>query len=92
MYVTSLIAPFTVNTMPEATLKAYADHGQVGPPISVKEELDRELDLIQFALAGVDVSELAEELQQQGAKSFVKSWNALMDVIASKRVELKKAS
>jgi transaldolase len=92
MYVASLVAPFTVNTMPEATLIAFAEHGRIGPPISLKEELDRELDLIQFALVGVDVSELAVELQQQGANSFVKSWNDLMDVIASKRIELKKAS
>ena len=69
--------------MPEGTLKAFADHGEVGP-IMAADGGDCEAVLAQFAKAGVDVDALAAQLQDEGAKSFVKSWNELMAVIASK--------
>ena len=90
LYVKALAAPFTVNTMPEGTFKAFADHGEIGellPP----DGGDCEEVLAQFK-AGIDVDALAAQLQDEGAKSFVKSWNELMEVIASKSAALGKAS
>jgi transaldolase len=91
LYVKALAAPFTVNTMPEGTLNALADHGELGatmPP----DGGDCEEVLNQFAKAGVDVIALATQLQDEGAKSFVESWNELMAVIASKSAVLKGAA
>jgi transaldolase len=88
LYVRALAAPFTVNTMPEATLKALADHGEIGP-IMAGDGGDCEKVLDQFAKAGVNVDDLAACLQDEGAKSFVKSWNDLMAVIAVKSAALK---
>jgi transaldolase len=90
LYVKSLAAPFTVNTMPEGTLKALADHGEVGPILPAhggdcEEVLDR------FAKAGIDLGTLAARLQDEGAKSFVKSWDELLAVIAAKSAALAKA-
>lgn len=86
-YVQALAAPFTVNTMPEATLKAYGDHSDVPKGMSVdRNSIDGVVQ--QFSAAGVDVDRLGLDLQDQGAKSFVKSWAELMDVIASKGAEL----
>ncbi|MFL5309633.1 MAG: transaldolase [Myxococcales bacterium] len=91
LYVKSLAAPFTVNTMPEGTLKALADHGSVGG-ILTADGGDSEEVLARFAAAGVDVDALASRLQDEGAKSFVGSWTDLMDVIASKTAAVDKAS
>jgi transaldolase len=90
LYVKALAAPFTVNTMPEGTLKALADHGEVGQTL-VADGGDAEQVLAQFTKAGVDIDALAARLQDEGAKSFVKSWNGLMDVIASKTAVLQTA-
>jgi len=91
LYVQALAAPFTVNTMPEATLKALADHGVVGAAMPI-DGGDADEVLARFATAGIDVQALAAQLQDEGAKSFVKSWNDLMGVIASKSTVLKRAS
>lgn len=91
LYVKALAAPFTVNTMPEATLKALAEHTELGSILAV-DGGDCEEVLAQFAKAGIDVDALASQLQEEGAKSFVKSWNDLMAVIASKSAVLKKAA
>jgi transaldolase len=91
LYVNALAAPFTVNTMPEGTLKALADHGEVGD-ILPADGGDCEEVLAQFAKAGIDVDRLAAQLQDEGAKSFVKSWNDLMAVIASKSAVLNRAA
>ena len=90
LYVKALAAPFTVNTMPEGTLKALADHGEISEIMSA-DGGDCEAVLGQFAKAGFDVDALAVQLQEEGAKSFVNSWNELMGVIASKSATLKKA-
>jgi len=90
LYVKSLAAPFTVNTMPESTLIALAKHDQLGS-ILPGDGGDCEEVLAAFAKAGVDIDELAHRLQEDGAKAFAKSWNGLMDVIASKIATLKKA-
>jgi transaldolase len=91
LYIESLAAPFTVNTMPEATLKAFADHGKVGHPMPA-DGGDCEHVLAEFSKAGVDVDALAAQLQTEGAKSFSKSWNDLMEVIASKTEALRMAA
>jgi transaldolase len=88
LYVKALAAPFTVNTMPEGTLKALADHGDTGPALP-PDGGDCEEVIGEFAKAGIDVDALAIQLQQDGAKSFVSSWNELMAVIAAKSTALK---
>jgi transaldolase len=90
LYVHALAAPLTVNTMPEATLKAFADHGSVGAPMPA-DGGDCETVLAAFTQAGVDVDALAATLQREGAAAFVKSWTDLMDVIAEKSAVLEKA-
>jgi transaldolase len=90
LYVKALAAPFTVNTMPDNTLKALADHGEIGAVLPA-DGGDCEETLAQFAGAGIDIDALAAELQDEGAKSFVKSWNELMAVIDSKTAALKTA-
>jgi transaldolase len=89
LYIKALAAPFTVNTMPEATLKALATHTELGE-IMAADGGDCEEVLARFAKAGIDVNALAAQLQDEGARSFVKSWNELMSVIASKSDTLKK--
>jgi len=91
LYVKSLAAPYTVNTMPEGTLTALAKHHQLGS-ILPADGGDCEEVLAKFVKAGFDLDELASRLQEDGAKSFANSWNALMDVIASKSAVLEKAS
>jgi transaldolase len=90
LYIKALASPFTVNTMPEATLKALADHGEIGPAMAT-DGGDCEKVLADFAKAGINVETLAAQLQDEGAKSFVKSWNELLAVIASKSATLKEA-
>ena len=88
LYINALAAPFTVNTMPEGTLKALADHGVVGAAMPT----DGEDVLARFDAAKIDVRALAARLQDEGAKAFVNSWNELMGVIGSKSDLLKRAS
>jgi transaldolase len=83
LYVKALAAPFTVNTMPESTLKALANHTELGTIIPA-DGGDCEDVLARFGKAGVDVDALAAQLQEEGAKSFANSWNGLMDVITAK--------
>ena len=90
LYVEALAAPYTVNTMPESTLLDLYDHGNIGattPP----DGGDCEAVLAQFKEAGVDIDAVAATLQTEGAASFVKSWNELMSVLASKSETLKAA-
>jgi len=87
LYVKALAAPLTVNTMPEGTLKAFADHGEIGALIAA-DGGDCDEVLARFGKAGIDVDALASKLQSEGAASFVKSWNELMGVIASKSAVL----
>jgi len=91
LYVKALAAPFTVNTMPESTLKAFADHGVVGATMPA-DGGDCEEVLARFAGVKIDVQALSAQLQDEGAKSFVNSWHDLMGVIGSKSAVLKRAS
>lgn len=90
LYVKALAAPFTVNTMPEATLKALATHTELGELLP-NDGGNCEEVLAQFAKTGIDVDALAAQLQNEGAESFVKSWNDLMTVISSKSASLDKS-
>src|SRR5437016_6724859 len=91
LYIKALAAPFTVNTMPEGTLKALAEHSELGALLPA-DGGDCEEVLAQFATAGIDVDALAARLQDEGAKAFVKSWDDLLAVITSKSALLAKAS
>jgi transaldolase len=91
LYIKALASPFTVNTMPEETLKALADHGELGK-IMAANGGGCEKVLAGFAKAGINVDSLAAQLQDEGAKSFVKSWNEMLAVIASKSAALKQAA
>jgi len=83
LYIKSLAAPFTVNTMPEKTLQALADHGDLGPLLPA-DGGDCEEVLARFGKAGLDVDALGARLQDEGAKSFNESWADLMKCIAGK--------
>lgn len=83
LYVQALAAPDTINTLPERTLRAFADHGIVSGPMA-QDGLEGEAILARFALAGVDTVALAAQLQHEGAQSFVRSWRQLLQRIATK--------
>ena len=87
LYVEALAAPFTIDTMPEATLQAFADHGRVGAPLPA-DGGDCEAVLAGVRAAGIDVEALATRLQGEGAAAFVKSWHELLGRIASKSAAL----
>ena len=91
LYVQSLAAPHTINTMPESTLSAFADHGALGEGLS-SQSTDAEGNLNEIVRNGIDIDALAVRLQDEGAKSFVNSWKDLLDVIASKSKQIKAAS
>jgi transaldolase len=91
LYVKALAAPFTVNTIPEATLKALAEHTELGS-ILPADGGDCEEVLADFAKVGIDIDVLAAQLQDEGAKSFVNSWNELMEVIESKSAAIQKTA
>ena len=91
LYVEALAAPFTINTMPEATLAAFADHGQIGNMMAA-DGGDVEETMAAFAGAGIDHYALAAQLQAEGAESFDRSWKSLLASIASKHQQLTTAS
>jgi transaldolase len=80
LYVHCLGAPFTINTIPEATLQAFYDHGHAGKPMP-RDGGDADETLAAHAAAGIDVDALAAKLQADAATSFVDSWNDLMTII-----------
>lgn len=88
LYIEGLTSPLTVNTIPEATLNAFADHGKVGDLLPI-DGGDCEAVLAEFAKSGVDVEQLAAKLQDDGAKAFSKSWQELLDLVAAKAESLK---
>jgi transaldolase len=90
-YITALAAPDTVNTMPEETLLAFADHGKVASAMS-RDVKESEAMLAKFSAAGVTEDDLALQLQKEGAASFVKSWNELLAVVAQKSSALAAAA
>jgi transaldolase len=82
LYIEGLVSPFTVNTMPEKTLNAFADHGEVGETLPV-DGGDAEETLKAFNDAGIDTDALATQLQEDGKQIFVDSWSELLSTIAS---------
>jgi transaldolase len=84
LYVEALQAPNTINTMPEATLLALADHGYVGEPIPPDGGAAGEL-LTEFAAAGMDLDALAARLQEEGEQAFNESWRQMLASLESKR-------
>jgi transaldolase len=91
LYVKALAAPFTVNTMPESTLKALANRKELGSILPADGGNCEEV-LSRFAEAGINIDELAAQLQDEGAQTFVKSWNELMSVVDATGVMLEKAA
>ncbi|MFO7579984.1 transaldolase [Nitrosomonas halophila] len=87
LYIDALVAPDTINTVPEKTLLAFAAHGKVAAKLPA-DGGDAENVLAEFAQAGVDVEQLAAVLQHEGAQSFANSWHNLLDRIASKSAGL----
>jgi transketolase len=90
LYIEALAAPFTINTIPDATLLAFADHGNLGKLLPV-DGGDAEKVIAKFGQAGIHYDQLAADLQREGTESFVKSWKELLGSIASKGVPLKVA-
>jgi transaldolase len=84
LYVEALAAPFTINTMPEGTLAAFADHGEVGEALAA-DGGDAERILTEFAEAGVEVEALAARLQEEGKQAFDKSWRELLGTIEEQK-------
>jgi transaldolase len=82
LYIKALAAPFTINTIPDTTLLAFADHGTLGELMPV-DGGDAEATLAEFAQAGIGHDQLADDLQREGAESFVKSWTELLASISS---------
>jgi transaldolase len=90
LYVEALAAPDTVNTMPEKTLQAFADHGTIAR-VMATDGVVASATLAEFRQAGIDVDALAHRLQLEGAQSFAKSWRQLLEQVAAKRKERKRA-
>jgi transaldolase len=88
LYLGALAAPNTVNTMPEETLLAFGEHGQVSGVIP-RDGADCEQVLAEFGRVGVDVAKLGVDLQTEGAKSFDDSWKDLLNAIDTKSKALK---
>jgi transaldolase len=88
LYIGALAAPNTVNTMPEETLLAFGEHGRVGGAIP-RGGADCEEVLAEFGRVGINVAKLGADLQTEGAKSFVDSWQDLLKAIATKSKALK---
>jgi transaldolase len=84
LYVEAFASPFTINTMPEQTLHAFADHGEV-KDLFPSDGGNSEQVLAEFAEAGIDVVALAARLQEEGKQSFSKSWDDLLKSISSQR-------
>jgi transaldolase len=89
LYVKSLAAPHSVNTIPEKTLLALADHGEIDAMLP-HDGGDAEDVLDRFTQAGVDLDALAARLQQDGAAAFVKSWDGLLACIAQKSAQFER--
>ena len=90
LYIEALAAPDTINTMPDKTLIAFADHGQVKGVMPV-DGGDAEEVLAEFKRIGVDDAALADQLQREGTASFDKSWRDLLECIATKGAMLRES-
>src|SRR5262249_60415533 len=91
LHINAFVAMLTFNTMPENSLKTFAEHGALGPMLRA-DGGDCEKVLAEFRKTGVDIDALAAKLQKEGAAAFVASWNELLGVIASKSAALGRAA
>jgi transaldolase len=91
LYVEALAAPDTIDTIPDKTLEAFAEHGKVGAPMAL-DGGDAESVIAEFRALGIDDGALAEQLQKEGADAFAKSWKSLLDGIADKTSQLSGAA
>jgi transaldolase len=91
LYIGALAAPNTVDTIPEKTLLAFGDHGKVAGTLP-RDGGDCETVLDDFRKAGIDLDQLASELQTHGAQSFDESWQNLLSAIESKGKQLQTVS
>jgi transaldolase len=78
LYIEALAAPLTVNTMPEETLLAFADHGSVAHTMQARADLPDPALMAGFKAAGVDLTDLARRLQEAGVESFATAWRSLL--------------
>ena len=78
LYIEALAAPLTVNTMPEETLLAFADHGDVASVMQARLDLPDPALMARFKAAGVDLTDLARRLQEAGVESFAAAWKSLL--------------
>ena len=88
LYVDELIGPDTVNTLPEATIEAFADHGKLA------RRVDADLDQAEaawsgLAAVGVDLDDVAAKLEREGVTSFQKSFDELIEALDTKATELR---
>jgi transaldolase len=83
LYVDSLIGPHTVNTMPDATVEAFLDHGTVARTVDQGVDDARE-DLDRLAKVGVDMADVSRVLEEEGVSSFLKSWDELIQSLSDK--------
>jgi len=86
LYIETLAAPDTIDTIPDKTLLAFADHGKVGSPMAV-DGGDAEQTIAEFARLGVDIDALAVRLQKEGGDAFKTSWGSLLDAIRKKSTQ-----
>ena len=91
LYIAALAAPNTIDTIPEKTLLAFADHGKLAGTLP-RDGGDCEAVLSNFRKAGIDLEQLAADLQSDGAKSFDESWQNLLGAIETKSQELQNVS
>lgn len=85
-YISNLVAPYTINTMPEETLQAFGEHGKLGSPL-MSNTIDPDGTFAYFEKVGFKYEDLAETLQTEGATGFVKSWNDLLNSITAKETK-----
>lgn len=87
LYVEALEAPGTINTLPQDTLLAFADHGRVHPALT-RDAISADITMAEFRRAGIDIVALADRLQREGVDAFAASWHALLARIREKRAAL----
>ncbi|MBI4900563.1 MAG: transaldolase [Actinobacteria bacterium] len=80
LYVANLVAPNTVNTMPEKTLRAYADHGEIGEPV-VGKDIEAAATMKALELAGIEMTDVFLTLENEGVEKFEKSWAELEETV-----------
>jgi transaldolase len=92
MYVTELVAPGTVNTMPEATLEAFADHGELRGDAVRSSYAEARQVMDELKAEGIDIDEVTELLEREGVEKFEKAWQELLDSVKDQLAKAKKGN